>query len=251
MTDDAVSEENRIYTTLSDAAIYWGKPSLVKKLKLLSRLGYSEMTALGHVLGRETPRDRLEDPYCHTVDLLRNELLGKLRAEELVAVGYSSTSQSDVPRRHIHCGLWLTLKADFTNNSAQGGGFDLFGILVTTPGQPPVVASAKPIFVLSNTTKSVRYETFVIELQPRTYQLLQLLAARAIARDPIVSPDKIYKTIFAKETSPNAVRDLVRELRRMLKPLDTVVPGVGKIVETRNQQGYLLRLTADQVAIEA
>ena len=242
----------QIWKSLSDAVEHWGDHQHVAELRRLGEMGYSEETELAHVLRCQTKQDRLLDPFCNLIDRLREDLLDKLRAGSLVSTGFNPANQSDVPRRQIHFDLWRTLKPDFSDNSAQGGGLHIFDILVTTSEQAPELVFDQPRLVLSDNMKSVRYDSSSeIKLQPRTYQLLHLLASRAIARNPIVSANEIYRTIFAEGTSSNAVRDLVRELRRMLKPLDAATLGARMLIETRNQQGYLLRLTADQVSIEA
>ena len=246
------------YSPLSYAAIRWGDPKLVKELERLEDQGHSEMT-IGAILGTETEDERRESPYCRILDRLRVTLIEKLKAEELVAVAFTSRSPPDSARSRIHPGRWRVLQPDFANNTARGAGLELFDIVVgmptaevehTTLPEAATSGSVEPSFVLFEGSKSVRRGLIVVKLQNRTYQLLRFLACRVLAGNPLTTSSEIYQEIYASAASEHNVRNMIHELRRKLAPINAASTDRDILIETRFGQGYSLKLTADQVAIE-
>ena len=144
-SEPAHGKQDRIYHTVADAALHWGDPKLSSELCRLSELRHNDQT-LAAILGTETPADRRANRYCRILDDLRCDLIEKLCSETLVAIAFTGVSSPSAERERIHPGRWRTLVPDFDDNSATGGGLNLFDILVTTPLDPaPSVPIADPV----------------------------------------------------------------------------------------------------------
>jgi hypothetical protein len=246
--------------TLDGALLIWGEPAVVAEMSQLAREGCDGP----QILQLEVGSNRDVFRYRELREQLEAALVDDLRRGKLIAAGYDSRAPIDAPPVTIPADRWRVLIPDFEDSSASGGGISISRILVheanmaTGPGAEFAKASAVPTLVRLR-IKRPQLRVFVdgeerpIPEQP--FKLLCLLAERAIFDGGYVANREIDAHLWGK-----GIRQLFRPTSDVIRELRDAYAGTTKgkdrdearmTIEGRRNQGYRLRLSAEEIALEA
>ncbi|MGE3293534.1 MAG: hypothetical protein AB7I59_03180 [Geminicoccaceae bacterium] len=108
----------------------------------------------------------------------------------------------------------------------------------------PLVA---PRLVIRKTVRSVVLDGAKVTVAPQPFELLVLLATRALENSTHASRRDIYDALFQDNVHGHDVSDIVRRLRQAFVPL---VGGKGRaaaLIENKNRFGYRLALQSAEI----
>lgn len=108
----------------------------------------------------------------------------------------------------------------------------------------------EPRLILTAAKRTVSLDGQSVELQPRQFELLWLLAESAQRDRPSVSIQRILSAMYAGSTAGEpTVRGLKRDLQNSLADLLRRSRFLGDLIETRTGQGYALAIGGDEILL--
>lgn len=115
--------------------------------------------------------------------------------------------------------------------------------LAAVCGRPSVA----PRLVIRKTVRSVVLDGVTVTMAPQPFDLLVLLAARALENGTHASRRDIEDGLFPGMIHGHDVSDIVRRLRQAFAPLVGGKTGAEALIETRNRFGYRLALQPREI----
>ena len=252
--------------SLFEAMCAFGDPDRVSEMICLDHQGYSgpKIFFMGPITGDELPVWR----YRELRQQLEEDLVAKLRAGTLVAIGYDSRAPISAPAVTIPADRWHVLVPNFDASTATDAGIDVTGILVQrvssieAPSQPTaamaedglgqvrVGSAAIPGLQIVKAARHASWNGLDLKFSPMSFALLLLLAEKARTGAAPVAlrelEDKLFAANFDSKALARAVGRLKTEMIRSgLNPTDAQA-----LIENVRTVGYRLRVPASEIAIE-
>ena len=260
--------------TLKSAPIFWGRKDLIVELRRQRRIGYNGHT-LAAVLKRETEEDRLKDPFCRVLDMLRRDLAQMLCRGHVQAYAFVEGCDPRAEQTPIYKGLWRVLKPDFDKRTAEGAGIRLYDVVVCSPStehlDQPVTPSEQATVDQTNPTEQPELspemvnepDPFTLSVRNRTLQqgarsvrlsqalfvLIKLLAERTAAGAGVILNQEI-NALYSPDTAPGTVRSYISNLRKELEQAGLRGADGSELIQNHHGLGYTLRLASTEVSVE-
>jgi hypothetical protein len=108
-------------------------------------------------------------------------------------------------------------------------------------------ASAAPRLVIRKTVRSVVLDGATVKVAPQPFELLVLLAARALENRAHASRRDIDDALFQGKVHGHDLSDIVRRLRQAFVPLVGGVSRAEALIENKNRFGYRLALQPAEI----
>jgi hypothetical protein len=200
-------------------------------------------------------------PYVRTLDMLRAEIVDRLKSGELVATGFEDGTPADAAPKVIRADRWHVLQLDFDTSSATGTGLRLTNIRVsvaasTQNATADDVGSSGPratdvAFVIRRGAREVSFGPRKVAISDRPFRLLMLLAEAATGDRGAVSRQEIEKHVWGNAVvSTKACADAIRDLRLKLAKVLPRSLAVQSVIASRQPAAYVLDLDPRQIQID-
>jgi hypothetical protein len=229
------------HLSLFEATCEFGQPELVAEMLALHRKGYGGLTIMTVSSGPMSEDERLQARYDDLRGQLAEGFLRQLRDGTLVAFGYDSRGAVDDPPVRIPADKWRVLKPDFADSSATMPGMLISGIGVTR---------SRPRLHIEMASKWARFNNCKLELAPRSFQLLAILAEAACQGDRPVAKRDLEDRLFGDRFGEKALAQSISKLKtEMIK--SGVDSGIAQaLIENDRSVGYRLKLSQADIQIE-
>jgi len=190
--------------TPEEALRRWCDPVTGQEMRRLASEGYNGPTVISRSSNLESEYYRNIIRYCELRSQQEAELLEKLRAGRLVAVGYDSRLPIDAPPIAIPSGRWpRALSLNFSESTATGGGLTVLDIQIFE-GLPDL-ARAPPVRS-GRAVSQAKVVSWYLEWVKKN----SLLGKAPSRKEDMAAAREIFGT--------HVTRELLRELRRDVSP---------------------------------
>lgn len=199
----------------------------------------------------ETARQLSEEEIAELALRLRSVLPAAVRRLLLLALAYEPSRDLRPPTAP------RSAEREPSPPSAKAAAEQAFqsGTAGNTGAEDARRAQAEPRLVVDARTRRVYYRGRVLDLPPRAFQLLVLLAGRP---GQLVTKDEIYDHLWPESVGATVderpyERQIADHKRKLISKLRTL-PGLSKqelegLILTKAGKGYLLNLTAREILI--
>lgn len=237
--------------TLQEALLRWGNQAAVTEMLELKKKGYDAPIL---VIGRtETEDDRKAFRYRKLRGDLEAEIMGLLQGGPLISTGYDSRSPIDALESTIRADRWRVLTPNFDDSSAAGKGFEITGILVSSLDSfrtPKEVILPEPPLQIARAARRARLYGRDLNLTPRSFDLLVLLAEGAIQGAVPVPKRNLEGRLLPKDFSDKALGQMVNRLKNEMIKSGIDRESAQSLIANIRAVGYCLTLSSSDIRIE-
>jgi hypothetical protein len=196
-----------------------------------------------------TKSERKQSRYRHLRHQLEGELMEKLRTGELVATGYDSRAVIDAPPNTIPADRWRTLTANYKESSATMGNVVITGIQVLRPTAQAPAPQPRPGLRIDVRARQAQLDGTDLNLTPRSFKLLVMLARQASKGAHVVSKPAIEAELLAAGAAQQAVAQAVWTMKQELLSAGLERSRVEELIQNQRGLGYRLVMGPPEMQI--